>query len=267
LAGPTATSTLYSSFVDRVRFVVNTLGDLVHGALAQRVPLQVATTHPMKYLLTVPEQGSGSSSSVRPRALVIAIDGADRNFRGYHAAFVRARRSLPFAVVTPFVLSNGGRPNRSRYPYTTDVWSTAQSDRLIFDVSGIAAIIRDMHERFGEALPVFLTAFSAGGHLAWLLLLTHPDWFAGVALASANFTGRGLSGTQTDTSVKFVPVHAFFGDKDRRLLVLRYQWTLARTIARQCGFRELARTMVRGAGHSPFSREVLSYFAEVMRAP
>ena len=118
MASPVAIATLRSSCVDRVRFVVQTLGDLVYGVFAEQLPLQVATTHPMKYLLTLPEQGSGSSSSMRPRALVIAIDGADRNFRGYHAAFVRARRSLPFAVVTPFVLSNGGRPNKSDYPYT-----------------------------------------------------------------------------------------------------------------------------------------------------
>jgi dienelactone hydrolase len=248
-----------------MRFVVHTLFDLAYGVFAPQLPLHVATTHPMKYLLTLPEEGARSSSSMRPRAFVIAIDGAGRNFRGYHAAFVRARRSLPFAVVTPFVLSNGGRPNRSDYPYTTDVWSSASSDPLIFDVSGVAAIIRDLQERFGEALPVFLTGFSAGGHLAWLVLLTHPEWLAGVALSSPNFLGRGLSENQSDASVRAVPVRGFYGAMDKRLMVLQHQWTLGRTMARQRGFRTLTRTIVRGAGHSPFSREVLSYFADVIR--
>src|SRR5262249_45597048 len=58
--------------------------------------------------------------------------------------------------------------------------------------------------------------------------------------------------SETETSVKSVPVHAFFGEKDRRLMVLRYQWTVGRTIAWQRGFRNLTRTIVRGAGHSPF---------------
>jgi len=219
----------------------------------------------MKYFLTLPERGASVSSPMRPRALVIAIDGADRNFRGYHDAFVRARRSLPFILITPFVISNGGRPNPPDDPYARDVSSTARSNRLAFDVAGVAAIIRDIHERFGEALPVFLTGFSAGGHLAWLLLLSHSDWFAAVALASSNFAGRGLNSTETETSVKSVPVHAFFGEKDKRLMALRYQWTVGRTIAWQRGFRKLTRTIVRGAGHSPFPREVLSYFAEVLR--
>jgi dienelactone hydrolase len=87
----------------------------------------------------------------------------------------------------------------------------------------------------------------------------------GVARASANFSGRGLSDNQSDASGTSVPVHAFFGAHDKRLMGLQYQWTLGRTLAQRRGFHKLTRTIVRGAGHSPFPREVLSYFADVIR--
>jgi hypothetical protein len=78
-----------------VRFVVHTLGDLVYGVFAEQLTPQVATTHPMKYLLTLPEQGARSSSSMRPRACVIAIDGSDQAFA------VTMRRSFARAGLFP----------------------------------------------------------------------------------------------------------------------------------------------------------------------
>jgi poly(3-hydroxybutyrate) depolymerase len=245
----------------RVRFVVNTAADCVYGAFARRLPLQVATTHPMQYLLSQPKRVRGSSARVPPRALVITIDGADHDFGGLHAAFVRARRDLPFALVTPFVVSNGRRWKPSDYPYTASVLSTATADPLAFDVAGVSAIIRDINDRCGTELPVYITGFSAGGHLAWLLLLTHADWLAGATLASANFAGRGLTSDPRTGSATPVPVRAFFGAADKVFDALRGQWERGRALAQQRGCRDLTHTVVPGAGHSPFAREVLEYFA------
>ena len=246
----------------RGRFTFNTAADFLYGAFGPRVPVQVAATHPMQYLLSPPRhRRSARDRIVQPRALVIGIDGSDHDFRGYHAAFVRARRDLPFALVTPFVVSNGGRRHPSDYPYSEQALATAAKDPLGFDVEGVSAIIDDVRARFGATLPVYVTGFSAGGHLAWLLLFNYSNWLAGAAFASANFAARGINSESDRASTTPVPVRAFAGEVDPLSEVLRAQWETARTLAAQRGFRDLTRVVVPGAGHSPFARQVLEYFA------
>ena len=248
----------------RLRFWLNTAADLLYRFLESRPPVVQASDHPIEYHVSLPRpRAAASSIAVQPQALVIAIDGSDRDFRGYHAVFVRARRDLPFALVTPFVVSNGGPPRRSDYPYSADVFNRATGDPLAFDVAGVSAIIRDLRGRFGSGLPVYLTGFSAGGHLTWLFLLTHPDLLAGAALASANFAGRGLPPASNTATAAHVPVRAFYGAEDRRADALLSQWEHARVEAEQRGCRDLTRVVVPGAGHSPFARTVMEYFTDL----
>jgi dienelactone hydrolase len=192
---------------------------------------------------------------------VVGIDGSDRDFQEFHAAFVRARRDLPFVLVTPFVLSNGGHPSPAVYAYTRDVCDAGVADPIRFDTTGLLAIINDLRSRFGSTLPIYLTGFSAGGHLAWSFVLTHGDGLAGAALASANFSERGVGSEARGCSDHRVPVRGFFGSADSRRLVLSDQWDSARTVALNRGCRDVNRVMIAGAGHSPFARDVLEYFA------
>lgn len=269
LSGMTASAVSASVPVRaRSRYAINTARDFIYEAFGTFLPPHAAATHPMQYLLSPPKRARApvSSTSVQPGATVIAIDGADHHFRGRHAVFARARRNLPFALVTPFVVSNGGRRNRSYYPYSAEVLSAATSDPLGFDLTGVSAIIHEMRDRFGAGLPVYLAGFSARGHLAWLLVLTHPDWLTGAALASANFAGRGLTPGWDTEPATHLPVRVFFGAADRLSNVLLVQWDRARTLARQRGCRDLTRVVVPDAGHSPFAREVLEFFAELALA-
>ena len=161
------------------------------------------------------------------------------------------------------MVSNGGSPKSSDYPYSADVFDAAIADPLSFDVAGVVAIIRDLRARFGSGLPVYLTGFSAGGHLTWLLLFAHPDQLAGAALASANFAGRGLHpGLITATPTR-VPVRAFYGAEDERADVLLSQWDDARAEAEQRGCCDLTLVVVPGASHSPFARTVIEYFTDL----
>jgi dienelactone hydrolase len=231
------------------------VADFLYASLTSHPTPQRTSAHPMLYLVSRPE------GHAEPRAIVIAIDGSDRQFYRFHAAFVRARRDLPFVLVTPFVLSNGGHPSRSAYPYSDAVFEAAEADPLQFDTAGVIAIITDMQTRFNPTLPVYLTGFSAGAHLAWSFLLTHPDRLAGAAMASANFAGRGVAAEVSSRVTDGVPVRGFVGKADPRFDVLSEQWHAARTLALKRGHRDLDRVVVPGAGHSPFPREVLSYFA------
>jgi dienelactone hydrolase len=265
LFGITAAAVTVSA-VTRARFLFlwNTAADFLYGFIEPRSPVVQASQHPIQYYISLPRyRAGGSSTAAQPQALVITVDGSDREFWGYHAAFVRARRDLPFALVTPFVVSNGGPPNRSDYSYSADIFKAALGDPLTFDVAGVSAIIRDLRGRFGSGLPVYLTGFSAGGHLTWLFLLTHPDLLAGAALASANFAGRGLQLGSIARTPARVPVRAFYGAEDRRADALLSQWDHARVEAEQRGCCDLTRVVVPGASHSPFARTVIEYFTDL----
>jgi len=251
-----ATATVARS--PRARYMRGVVADFLYASLTPHPTPQRTSAHPIQYLVSRPE------GQAEPRGIVIAIDGSDRQFYRFHAAFVRARRDLPFVLVTPFVLSNGGHPSRSSYPYSDAVFEAAEADPLQFDTAGVIAIITDMRTRFNPTLPVYLTGFSAGAHLAWSFALTHPDRLAGAAMASANFAGRRIVEASSRVTDE-VPVRGFVGEADSRFEVLSDQWHAARTLALKCGHRDLDRVVVSGAGHSPFAREVLGYFAGLAR--
>jgi len=257
LSGLTVIATVTVARSPRARYMRGVVADFLYASLTTHSKPQTASGHPMQYVISPPERA--------PRAVVIAIDGSDRDFYGFHAAFVRARRDLPFVLVTPFVLSNGGHPSRSSYPYSDAVFEAAEADPLQFDTAGVIAIIADIRTRFDATLPVYLTGFSAGAHLAWSFVLTHPDRLAGAALASANFAGRGITAEVSSRVRDGVPVRGFVGEADSRFDVLSDQWDAARSLAVKRGHSDLNRVVVAGAGHSPFAREVLSYFAGLAR--
>src|SRR5262249_4264325 len=199
---------------DRVRFIVTTAADFA-ARWTQSEPLQERThDHPMQYLWSPPSRGGAL------RGVVIVVDGSDRDFRGLHAAFLRARRDLPFELIPPFVMSNGPSPKPADYPYTERDFETAVRDPLRFDLAGIDAIIHDVQRQNAVELPVFLTGFSAGGHVAWLFALEHANRLAGVAMASANFAMRGIS-SPPDFKVATPPaIRGFFCGADARAQAL-----------------------------------------------
>src|SRR5262245_22052108 len=70
----------------RMGFVLNTAADLLYGFLRPRSRILQATEHPVRYYLSLPRHHEeGSSTAIKPQALVMTIDGSDRNFWGYHA--------------------------------------------------------------------------------------------------------------------------------------------------------------------------------------
>src|SRR5262249_15518037 len=207
----------------RVRLLLDSVAAFTARWTTPAPRLQRAAGHPMRYLWNAPARGR------LPRAIVITIDGSDRDFRGMHAAFVRVRRDLPFDLATPFVVSNGPNPRRPDYPYAAPEFAAAIADPLEFDVSGIDATIHNVQLRNGRDLPVYLTGFSAGGHVAWLFTLEHSDRLAGVAMSSANFAMRGLSTRSGDTK-SIPPIRGFFGESDSRIHALLEQWDSARAL-------------------------------------
>ncbi len=246
---------MFAISTDRLRFLASTAADYAARWTTPAPRVERAHGHRMGYLRTPPRGRSALG-------VVITIDGSDRDFRGLHAAFVRARRDLPFDLITPFVVSNGPQPTRSDYPYSAREFASAVADPLSFDLAGLEAIMRDVRQNAVD-VPVYLTGFSAGGHLAWLLVFEHADRLAGAAMASTNFAMRGLRSPVPATERSTLPIRGFFGDADSRALALLDQWEAARVLIERQGQHDIERLVIRGAGHAPFPRPVMEYFASL----
>src|SRR5215510_10624042 len=77
---------------DRFRFIVTTAAEFTARWTQPEAQQRPTLGHPIQYLWNPPRRGRS------PRGVVIVVDGSDRDFRGLHAAFLRARCDLPFGL-------------------------------------------------------------------------------------------------------------------------------------------------------------------------
>jgi poly(3-hydroxybutyrate) depolymerase len=208
-------------------------------APATQPSLVTAADVPVKYYLSLPK----GWNVAKTWPIVVTLDGSGHNFLGNCKAFMAARGERPFILVTPCVSSNGNDPA---------------------DQKAVLAIISEVRKAHHGQEKVFLTGFSAGGHCTWQITYTHPEILAGVALAAANFRGRGLHAFSDSPSRADLPIHAFQGDKDAFVLPLNEQWKDAEKAAAEHGYKNLKHTVVPGATHQAFAKQVLDYFETLL---
>lgn len=221
--------------------------------------LHVARHHPMRYYLTLPD----GWTRTRKWPVLVTLEGSGRDYAGNHLSFVSARGDKPYIVVTPVIASNVGR---NRAPEMYDAAVAADVRRLgstRFDYEGLEAVLADVQRDFGGEPRVYLTGFSAGGHLTWLAILARPDWLAAAAPAATNYIGRGMRGAPTPGPGERGPIHVFQGDRDPRYETLSGQIAEATKLARAAGYTDIARTVVPGAGHGRFVRETFAFLDSV----
>lgn len=175
--------------------------------------------------------------------ILVTIDGAGHNFAGNHGGFVAARDVQPFIIVTPCVGSNGNDPN---------------------DLKAVLAIVKEVQKSAHGQPKFFITGFSAGGHLAWQCILTHPELLAGAALAAGNFRFRGVADVSRAPERVKLPIHGFLGEKDEHKAALQPQWADALKLAREHGYENLTLTMVPEATHQAFPKQVLAFCASLL---
>src|SRR5579863_2235931 len=82
-------------------------------AFAQEPVISAASNHPMQYYLSLPDGWSGD----RTWPVVIVLDGGNKNFLKMARTFGEARGKLPFILVTPVILTNGGTELRQLPEY------------------------------------------------------------------------------------------------------------------------------------------------------
>ena len=231
--------------------------------------LRTATTHPMKYHLSLPEGWAQG----RTWPVAVIVPDATRDFEGNLAAFEKARGSLPFILVAPHVLTSGGANYRlaDSYRYSEADWRRVAADgEFRFDDDGIAAVLADVRKEFGGETQFFLTGWEAGGHTVWAYAFRHPDRLRAAALVSPNWRGRWIAEPDWSRSPAraALPVKVLFCDRSKTEVPAGWdawfgQSKEAMAAAQAHGFASLSLENLPGRAHGPLAGDVLAFFESV----
>ena len=167
--------------------------------------VQTATTHPMKYYISLPPNWSPD----RKWPVLVAPSAHDGDKGRSLAMFAAERdaRKASFILVAPFVINadrvtdmteyrgavmdaisaaDAASPAGSRRPDRNDV------ARAKFDSEGIRAILRDVQRLYRGEDKVYITGFSSSTHIAYMFLFAHPELLKGVIINSGVYLERGV---------------------------------------------------------------------------
>jgi poly(3-hydroxybutyrate) depolymerase len=235
-----------------------------YAAVRSAPETRTAAGHVMKYTVSLPAGWTPG----RTWPVVVVIPDATRDFAGNLAAFATAGAAMPFILVAPHVVTSGGASGYRTAPgyhYTDADW--AEVDRLgefRFDEDGLAAVVADVHARFGGDDRVYLTGWEAGGHTVWALLLRHPERYRAVAPVSTNYLGRWLDTQPVTRATATPPVKILFCGKGCVPENARQGWLTqtqaAISAAHARGFGEIPIEARDGKPHGPLAADVLAWF-------
>lgn len=163
--------------------------------------VQTATTHPMRYRISLPKQWSPDR-----RWPVLIAPSAHYGDKGKSLALFAAERdarNADFILVAPFVINADPVRNMAEYrgaiadaiaaaDAATGDGSRAEDARAKFDSEGVRAVIRDVQRLYRAEEKVYIAGFSSSTHIAYLFLFTHPELLKGAVINSGVYLGRGV---------------------------------------------------------------------------
>jgi dienelactone hydrolase len=218
--------------------------------------LQPPVKQGMKYYVSLPKGWNPS----KKWPVVVTIDGSGQTWEANAKNFAKARKDMPFVIVTPVMLRLGP-PEKRQYPQELVERVRAVDGKVIeFNDEGLLAVIRDARKKFSTQKKFYLTGFSAGGHTCWEVIFTWPEKLAAVGIAAGNYDGRWIDKISKSPARAQLPIKEFLGTKDAFLKYLLPQWNKAKEEALANGFKNLDLEMVEGRPHNAFAPEVLAYF-------
>lgn len=227
------------------------------------IALKTALHHPIQYYLSLPE----GWTPAKKWPVVFTIEGGLKNFRNSAQGYSVARKHLPFIIVSPMILTDGGgddQRNLPEYHYPSDVWDEIDKIGICaFDQQGLDAIMDDLRQQYGAEDKYFITGHSAGAHLTWAMVLMHPEKLAAAATSCGNFNGRCITKVSSAAERLRLPVRAFQGELDEHRQGLEEQFAKARELVTANGYTNISFELVKGAGHVPLADQVLAYFSSV----
>lgn len=242
---------------------------LIHWSsqLPTTLEFKTARTHPMGYYIALPKGWTKG----KKWPVLVAIESADRQFKENAEEFVKARGNLPFIIVAPLVLTNGGSQVAQipTYPYAQAVWDRVEREgHWTFDSDGLRAVLADVQKEYSAESQVYLTGWEAGCHTVWALLFNHPEWIRAAAPVCPNYQGRWIVKV-TPRDVPRPPIRILGGDKDPywapgKPFYDQTQNALREATAR--GFDKVSIERVPGEGHGALATAVMKYLASLLPA-
>lgn len=169
------------------------------ASLAAAPPLQTATTHPMKYYISLPP--NWSTNRTWPVLVAISAHYGDKGKNLAMFAAERDRRKANFIIVAPLVINADRVAAMTEYRgAVANAISAAdaatdgrdETARAKFDSDGIRAILKDVQKLYRGEDKVYITGFSSSTHVAYLFLFNHPELLKGVIINSGGYAGRGV---------------------------------------------------------------------------
>jgi poly(3-hydroxybutyrate) depolymerase len=238
------------------------------------VVLRGATTHAIKYYFSLPKNFKRAEGKKWP--VLVCVDGAGSNFKGMAQGYKGKQGDLPFMIVSPCTFSNtnkieGDMVKKYKEYYTDAIVEEGNRRRIDWDEEGVLAIMKDLQANYDAEERVYVTGFSGGGNVTYMMIFKHPDMLNGAAPACANFGAARyaeLKGTFKADDLDF-PLHIFtgekdphreftFGNKDSPGIEPQTDW--AEKLLKDFAYPNYKRTMVAGMGHSSAVDKVVEVF-------
>ena len=196
-------SPLLATSFQRVKLLTILFGFLAGLAASLPADAQVrtATTHPMKYLVSLPAHWSADRTWPVLIAPSAHHDPGGRNLAPFAAE--RDARKSDLIIVAPLILNADPMAKMTIYrgavadaisacDAAPDADGRDETARAKFDSEGVCAVIRDVQKSFRGEETVWIAGFSASTHVAYLFLFTHPELLKGVVINSGGYLGRGV---------------------------------------------------------------------------
>lgn len=165
------------------------------------VQVQTATTHPMKYFISLPKDWASDRKWPVLVAPSAHYDAKGKTIQLFETE--RDARNSHFIIVAPFVI-NADRVTEMQEYRGTVMDSIIAADaatadggrdedaRAKFDSEGVVAVIKDVQKLYRGDDRVYVAGFSSSTHIAYLFLFTHPELLKGVFINSGVYLGRGV---------------------------------------------------------------------------
>jgi len=232
------------------------------AAAIQGVVLKTASTHPLRYFLSLPKGYERRPGKKWP--VFLYVDGSGSLFEEGAKAWRDNRGKLGMIIVAPCTFSNTGRVQgdeamaRYRKWYSDAAIEEGSKKRLEFDEEGLLAVIKDLEKNYDAESRIYMTGFSGGGTPTYMMIWKHPDLLAAAAPVCA-VSGRGApeQSSKATADDKSFPIHIITGEQDPRMIP--GSDAMAESL-KNAGYADVKRTTVPGMGHKSAIPQVIATF-------
>ena len=247
-----------------------------------------ASTHPMKYVVSLPSQWTPD----KKWPVIIAPNAHYGNKAATLKMLAPLNEKLKagFIIVSPIVINSDPVAPMQEYrgeiadgiraaDAKTGDYGRDDDARAAFDSAGIRAIIQDVHRLYGGEERVYITGFSASTHIVYLFLFTHPELLKGALINSGVYRGRGVDEAQLPllnsperarVEIKFIA-----GEQDKGAALYAENWAQTKALLVRSGHPESkfheeiirqGNTENLPVGHTWFPTRIMDFFIGIQQA-